>query len=127
MPPDPFDPVPREAEAGLPAPGAEPFPPDDLARPLAPLARALAGVDLGVGLPDPPEPLRRVVPALGFEDDGARDLAISRSLRSDFEPEGPFGGMALASVAVAGGGPPTTPRRNSTSCVPIRMALEKMK
>jgi hypothetical protein len=122
--PDPFDPFPREA-AGLP-PGAEPFPPDDLAWRLAPLARALAGVDFGVGLPVP-DPLRRVEPALGFEEEGGRALAISRSLRSDLEPEGPFGGMALVPVAAAGGGPATMPRRNSTSCVPMRMALEKTK
>ena len=130
--PEPLGAVPREA-LGLAPLGAAPFPPEvDLARPFDPASLALAGVGFRSGRAVPPDPFRFVVPALGFDEVAGLALVISRSLRSDFGPdgplpEGPLGGMALVLELVAGGGPATIPFRNKTSCVPIRMALEKMK
>lgn len=129
--PEPFDPVPRDP-LGLGALEVDPFPPAvGFARPFDPLSRALAGVGFRAGRAVPPVPLRLVVPALGFDEEAGLALVISRSVRSDFgpdgRPDGPLAGMPFVPELAAGGGPATIPLRNNTSWVPIRMALENMK
>lgn len=104
------------------------FPPDvDFALPLEPLLRALAGVGFDVEPVDPPVRLRPEAPAPVFGEAGGLAFAISRSDLSALEPAGPFGEIALEPDVDAGGGPATIPLRNSTSCVAMRIALEKTK
>src|ERR1035437_4603199 len=109
--------------------GVVPFPPGvDLAVPLEPSLRALAGVDLDVGAERVlPVPLRPDAPLPVFDEAAGLAFDISRSDLSALEPAGPFGGMALGPDVGAGGGPATMPFRNRTSCVAMRIALEKTK
>jgi hypothetical protein len=90
----------------------------------------------GRGLvPDPPEPeLGRCPDPLGRCPDPLPDpvfgLVVGRSRVAvpDLGPDPGLGfrpGVSFSSARA--GGAPTMPRRNSTSCVPIRMALDTMK
>jgi hypothetical protein len=125
--PEPLDDVASE-ELVLFVLGVARFPPDvDLALPLEPLLRALPGVGFDVERVDPPVLLRPEALGPVFDEAGGLTFDISRSDLSALEPAGPFGGMALELGVDAGGGPATIPLRNSTSCVAMRIALEKTK